>query len=508
MCKTITLSTFFYFFLFTTQLFGQIHQPERVEIDLEFADEYFFVVSAKKNGLIIFRETRERGPEGRIAWEFIKYNTSLEEEWKSNVYFEVDYEIRGYEYRDNRLYLLFKKGAFETDGLQIMVMDLADGVNSYFDIDYVFPLNLTEFTVAGNAAILGGYVNYMPAVLLYNFSEKKIKVLPGIYNNRSELVEVNVDEEKDIFSVLLTEKTYDKRTTLTVKTFDDEGTMLQNKTLETQGNNSILFGRSSGFGSDYQLIAGTYANGKSSFSSGIFISKIGVNDQQDITYISYGDLKNFFSYMKASREERVRNRINRRTIKGKKVKFRYRLLVHDLIEHDGINILLGEAFYPKYNRSNISSFTTAPQFRGDRNFNNYNFAGYKYTHAVVIAFNDQGKVLWDNSFEINDVTSYSLDQFVNVMYEEDRVILLYQYENVIRSKIIKGDEVIEGKTFDDIKLKFEDDVANNNDYEFGGLEHWYDKKFFGYGIQRIKNMKDRDVKLNRKVFYINKIAYN
>ena len=124
-----------------------------------------------------------------------------------------------------------------------------------------------------------------------------------------------------------------------------------------------------------------------------------------------------------------------------------------------------------------------------------------------MAFNKKGKVLWDNSFEINDVTSFSLDQYVNASIEEKRVILLYLYENVIRSKLINEDEILEGKTFDDIKMKFEDDVAKNNDYEIGGLSLWYDKFFYAYGVQRIKNLKDREAKLSRKVFYINKITY-
>ena len=38
-----------------------------------------------------------------------------------------------------------------------------------------------------------------------------------------------------------------------------------------------------------------------------------------------------------------------------------------------------------------------------------------------------------------------------------------------------------------------------------GFEHWYDNFYLAYGIQKIKNSKDSDTKLNRRVFYINKI---
>ena len=139
---------------------------------------------------------------------------------------------------------------------------------------------------------------------------------------------------------------------------------------------------------------------------------------------------------------------------------------------------------------------------------NLAFEGYKYTHAVLIGFDGNGKLQYDNSFEINDVLSYQLDQLVSVGVEKDKVILLYTYENVIRSKIIQRSEVIEGKAFNDIKLKFEDDIVRNNDSDIGGLKKWYGNYFFAYGVQKIKNLKDRNVDLNREVFFINKITYS
>ncbi len=487
---------------------AQLVQPNRVEYELNDYDDYFTVISAKKNGLFMVREVDDKGPPRTRSWQVIKLDTALNENWNNIYLIDAEYDFAGYEYRNNTGYLLFKSPNVSNDKMYVIVIDLATGRADQNEINYVFPLNLTEFTVTGNAAILGGYVNYMPAVIHYDLTSKKVKVLPGIYNNRSELIDIDVDEDTNIFNILVTEKTYDKRNTLAIKTFDKNGTLLQNRTLETNGSNNIIFGKSTQFNAQEQFIAGTYSNNKSSYSSGIFIAKLDKTGNQDITYISYGDLKNFFSYMKAKREARVRDRINRRKIMGKKVKFRYRLLVHEIVEKDDTYILFGEAFFPKYNNASITSFTQGPYFpRGRNSPDNYAFSGYKYTHAVVVAFNKKGKVLWDNSFEINDVTSYSLEQFVNASIEEKRVILLYLYENVIRSKLIYKEEILEGKTFDEIKMTFEDDVAKNNDYETGGLALWFNNYFYAYGVQRIKNLGDKGVKINRKVFYLSKITY-
>ena len=40
---------------------------------------------------------------------------------------------------------------------------------------------------------------------------------------------------------------------------------------------------------------------------------------------------------------------------------------------------------------------------------------------------------------------------------------------------------------------------------FGNTSEDYGNNYFAHGIQKIKNKKDKDVKLNRRVFYINKI---
>ena len=104
--------------------------------------------------------------------------------------------------------------------------------------------------------------------------------------------------------------------------------------------------------------------------------------------------------------------------------------------------------------------------------------------------------------------SYYLTPLVETCVKNGKIILLYNYENVIRSKIIEGNQVVEGKSFDNISLKFENDEVKNEDSKFGGLEHWYNDSFYAYGVQNIKNDKHPGVKLNRKVFFVNKIIYN
>lgn len=302
----------------------------------------------------------------------------------------------------------------------------------------------------------------------------------------------------------MSERTRDRLSTIAVKRFNAEGELLQNVIMEPKPNSSLLYGQTTHLPDKRQFIVGTYSHKRSRYSRGIYFSHLDptTNEPPEITYLNYGDLKNFFSYMKAKRAARVKQRVERRKIQGKKLRFNYRLLVHDVVKENGNFLMIGEAYYPKYGGSYYGGYSFYP------GSSNLAFEGYKYTHAVVIAFDSNGKLVYDNSFEINDVLSFQLDQLVSVNVQDDKVILLYTYENVVRSKIIQGDEVLEGKAFNEIELAFEDDIVGNNDSEVGGLKKWYDDFFFAYGVQRIKNLSGVDANIMREVFFINKIYYS
>ena len=182
-------------------------------------------------------------------------------------------------------------------------------------------------------------------------------------------------------------------------------------------------------------------------------------------------------------------------------------MVHQIVPYNNQYILLGEAFYPKYttiDRSYYTSFFTpmrnAPYFTRDGRV----FDGYYYTHAVVMGFSNDGDLLWDNSFEINDVKTFTLEQFVKLEVQKDKIVLLYLFENQLRTKIIKGNQVLEGKTSEPIETKIKNDVISHRTNNLNHLDYWYPKYFYAYGIQEITNPLFGE----RRVFFVNKLTYN
>jgi hypothetical protein len=491
---------------FSGYVVAQVSQPVRIEIEMDEEDETFTTISAGGKGIILYREVKNTETRMERKWQVYYLDTALNIQWENHYFVHLRYFNIGYEYNGDYFYMLFQQNieSVKADWF-ILRIDLRDQRAETFLIERDYPLEPTKFEVVDNTLIFGGYANYRPAVITYTFGVNQPKVLPGFYNEKNKLLEIEVEDGKSQFNVLTSYRMPRGKQSISFKAFNAEGTPVQNINFEPSDDRSLLHGASVDIGSGFHIVAGTYTVKRSQLSRGIYLAKVAPYDEYIINYYNYADLKNFFSYMKAKREKRIQERIVRRKIKGKKNKFTYRLLVHEIIEKDDSYIMVGEAFYPKY--SHVPFYLPYYSARSYLSEYGRTFEGYQYTHAVVIGFDTSGRLLWDNSFEINDVVSYDLEQFVHVSTRGDKTVLLYMYDNVIRTKIIEGKEVLEGKAFNDLKLTFEDDVLDNKDDEYGGLVSWYDGVLFAYGMHKIRNAKDEGVKLNRDVFFINKISY-
>jgi hypothetical protein len=281
--------------------------------------------------------------------------------------------------------------------------------------------------------------------------------------------------------------------------------------LESREKRNLIFGRSIKMPNNEQVVAGVYGR-NTEYSRGIFIATISPYGEYTIRYYNFADLQNFFHYLRANQERRIKNRIERRRVKGKNTKFNYRLLVQELIPYKDQFVMLGEAFYPRYiyqsrpggsfNNNFGQSYAGGSGYRTD-----YIFDGYQYTHAVVIGFDASGKVRWDNSFEINDVKSFQLEQFVKIAPGDDHIDLIYLFENLIRTKVIKDNQVIEGIASNELKLFSDMGVSTKGDAKRNHLDYWYNKHLIASGVQTIRKSKERREEPFKKVFFINKIRY-
>ena len=489
-------------FISVGEIHAQIIQSNRLEIPLFSDDQGFEVINAYQDGLYIFR--RLIVDNGEVL-DLIKLDTTCEQRWRGQLPITPKYILMGKKVEKDLLYLLFRFQDYSKNDFELFVIDQANGKYVKYSIKNFIPFSPNDFQVTEKAVLIGGYFNRVPVVIYFSLTTEKTKVLPGLFNDVGELTQVRTYADGTI-DVLISALNFKGQKTIWVKNYDPDGDLLSNQALDPEENKNLIFARSIKTDNQLQLIAGVYGGRNTEYSRGMFIASIDPSGMQNIRYYNFGDLENFFKFMRAKRELRVKSRIERRKIKGKKIRFNYRIMVHEIVPYNNQYILLGEAFYPRYTTMDRSYHTgfftplrTGSYFTRDGRV----FDGYYYTHAVVMGFSNEGDLLWDNSFEINDVKTFTLEQFVKLEVQKDKIALLYLFENQLRTKIIKGNQVLEGKTSEPIETKVDNDVVKNHSTDLNRLDYWYDHYFYAFGVQEISNPKFGQ----RRVFFINKVSY-
>ena len=451
------------------------------------------------------------GPD-QNAIELIRLDTTFKVMWRGFIPLgKTLILVAGRRFEDQALILL--KDRFNPQAeFTVLSVNIADGNYGSRAVKTLLAFQPTHFAVTKEAALIGGYFNYRPLVLYYSFRTGQSKILPGFFNDVGELDQIRADADGNI-DIVVSGKSVTRRRSLWIRNYDKNGDLSKTLLLQADDDKNLIYGRSVGQPGGNQIVCGVYGR-YAEYSRGIFIANINAFGEYTIKYYNYADLNRFFNYMKAKREKRVKERIERRRISGKKSKFNYRLMVDEFLEYgDNQFLMLGEAFYPHYSYPSRTIYPVGGSYYGPRFTGPYYgrgdlvFDGYQYTHAVVIGFDKEGNLRWDNSFEINDVRTPNLEQFVKIHPEKEKVSLLYLFDNVIRSKVIQGSEVLEGKSYDQLHIGSPDEVVRERGTQQAKLEYWYGDVFYASGIQHIHKKSDEVGKFERKVFFINKIAY-
>jgi hypothetical protein len=474
--------------------FAQLHQSGRLEFPIASEDDSYDVVPVKETGLVLHRRVFTNFGD---HLEMIYIDTTLQEQWRGMLPLENNFALGSHAVGNGKLYLAYYSNNSLYRDLLLYTIDLKLGNFSRSVIRNSIPFAPTTLEVTAEGALMAGYFIRVPIVIFFEFGSQKSRILPGLFNEAGELLQIKVNPDQT-FDVLISAKNYQRQQTLWIKNYDAHGKLIRNFMLKPEGDNNLIFGRTVQTNNNTQLIAGVYGTKNGEFSRGLFIAQINDNNIQQINYFSFGDLENFFRYMKARQEKRIKNRVQRKKVKGKKIKFQYRFIVHELVPYNNQFILLGEAFYKRYktlgNTMAMPNSSEPPVV----------FDGYQYTHAAVLGIGANGNLLWDNSFEINDVKTFTLEQFVKMGARGNEIALLYLFDNKIRTKIIKNNEVLEGKTYRDLQLKENESLSVDNKSSINKLDYWYANYFLAYGTQNVVSIAGGRKK--KKVFFINKIS--
>lgn len=493
--------------LFAISASAQIVQTARYELQAAGDGSVYKVIPWHDNGLMVYRRVEIPNSDDLIY--FIKLDTALREQWIKSVSVSKQLSLvfaKGYQ---STAYYLFKPLNFFGD-FQLFALGQDSSSNKLITIKNVIPFNPVMFEVGQKSVVIAGYYNYRPMVIHCSLETGQSKLLPGFFNEPGELNQLTIRPDETI-DVVINKRNTEKRLGLSVMSFSADGVALKNTIIQPASDKNLLFGRAVNLPGDSSVVAGVYGKGQE-YSRGIFVASVNPAGEYIVRYYNFADLKNFFKYLKTSRQDRIQDRIERKRIKGKKPRFNYRIAVHEFVPYKDYYLLLGEAFYPVYKSNGYSTTRPAQYYYGRYTMasNNwqrdFTFDGYRYTHAVTLGIAKDGRLLWDNSFEIKDVKSYTLYQHVHMLRGEN-LAMFYAHDNKIFTKTIEGTQVITPKSEEVIKSKFEADRIKRNPSLDNQLVYWYGKYLLSYGEQELKNLATPNVALNRRVFYVSKFTY-
>jgi hypothetical protein len=145
-----------------------------------------------------------------------------------------------------------------------------------------------------------------------------------------------------------------------------------------------------------------------------------------------------------------------------------------------------------------------PHMYGDQSRNPDNIKLYE---TVVVAFDPSGKLLWDQSVELDDLKRPALEQVSDFYFDDQNLHIIYKKESELKIKSISLEEGMVAEVTEKIKLKRPGEEIRNEKELEDGLRHWAGNTFYFWGYHTVRNPESKEDRV-RDVFYINKIVVN
>ena len=510
---------------------------KRIEVPLLSSNSEYFTIPVGENGVILLTQLSKQ------EFNLVRFDTDLTQVWSINGTIEANLDFVNYSYDGRTLYLLFSR--YRSNTFEVIKVNIGPGFVEKFQIYSVDRMEISDFKVINSSVFIGGAVNTQPVILFTSLTERKTKVLPTALKSQAELQSMEIDTTNNIINATYAVGTKGKNYQLVVKSFDEDGKQVSQIVMNPTDEFAMMNGKLNQITDSTEIMFGTYGHkntvgsSRGPTSQGLYFSKLLYGEVQDSQFYSFTQFQNFFNFLTPKQKEKQEKKIQDKKDKGEDLRLDYRLLVHDIIHQDGKYILVAEAFYPDYRYQNYnpfggfggmsafgnpwysiynpyrwgygnyglySPFSSYYSPWGYRGYNSYGsqqiFDGWVYTHAVVAAFDESGKLLWDNSIEMKNVKEPKLIEKVKAIVKGDEITLSYSAGGKIATKVIKGEKVLENIQQKNIETEQEGDKVKKTTSD--NIDFWYDKYFLSTGYQKISNDNEGG---KRNIFFLSKISF-
>jgi hypothetical protein len=496
-------------------------QPARLELPLEVYNSEVHLQAIPEDSSLVLLVEQDRLLSTRSEFYLQRYNHHLQPGTKQPLEVPKEYEFSQICSEGTDVYALFSS-TITPGKLWIVAYDTRTGEVGKAEFDtklvrYVHNLK----ALGGNLFVTVGLEQHL-TVLLLDLHTATFKFLPSVYEPLPATLTFLTDSVTRRAEFILSESNGFK-SRLQVKQLSDQGQLLHSEFVQAESERGLISAQLSPGDSAARLLAGTYTLRDSRYSQGLFAADLtaGVTEtgqRRSLRFYDFLNFKHFFDFMKPARVERLRQRSKRLKATARQYRLRYRLLMHDMIPFQGGYVLVAEVYYPRYQYGygtyyNAAAYT--PMYNpltSPYNYNRYNqnsgrsVDAYRFTHALVCAFDRYGNLLWDNSFLLKDVETDELAETVRVRPLPDgkRLVLTYLHEDKLHYKIIDQATPAPNDLAVPMRTAQENQPEKTIDTSQSELQAWYGSRFLAYGYQRVRSVGAT----TRNVFFINAVAFD
>lgn len=468
-------------------------QPVRLELDLDHNYTTAEVIALPDSSLLLYARLRDTW-DTKTTFEFTKYDHLLNKVWSITQEIDARSEYIDHALEQSVIYVAFD--SFDKKKYHLLKLDINTGIATFNEYEIPGINAIYEFHVLkGHYLILGSdRKDFKPTFFHLNAKNSQITPLPSVYGNESYFSDLQTDHaQKRSYAVLL--ESNGRVSHLQVKSFDPLGRLLGTYSTPPQRDKMLQHAELSPGDSTFKLLLGAYGSNSVYHATGFFTMPLIDNENKGYFY-SFTDLKNSLKHLGRRQERRLRNKEQKRADRRKPPGLRNKVMLHDVITTPDGYILSAEVYTSQYENSmsNRIAFPELPILRRDEI--------YKHTQVLVLAFDKDGELLWDNNFKLNNIVTTDLVPTVEVAASPDgRVIVAYPDEKDIVYSVMDRDVYSEEKNTLELKGSQEGDkIISVNEH---GIIRWYGANFAAFGFHRLRSAKGDA----RSVFYINKISF-
>jgi len=493
--------------------------PVRLEVAGDLDVESYHVEPIGEIGSLVFYESTETNEKGKRIWYFGLLSKSLKQEWLKSIPLERKLVYNVSTRANGKVYFLFKnrdKVSKDYDIYEIVIFDTREQHFTSISGSIPYKSKISGFEILDNTACMGLQMERQKADLAFvDLTTGEIN--PVHLNKEDEALVETIHADKTSKQFYVVAKYFNSVTFFSdyIYVFNRNGKKVF--TLKVDYPDNLRIPRNFKFASitrkqlsilgTYDLLAGRKPSWNDlesetdyeskALAAGFFYLHFNEGEQDKFAFYDFMKFDNTY-YSVHGKEIRTSKSSD---VDFKKINVFYKISNPLIIRNGDKTVFSVELYKPYFKTESRMDY----DFYGRPYPMTYQvFDGYEYYDVIFSGFDANGNMVWNNDFPINDLKTYSLQNHVIAVADNNLLTFAYVNKGKIISQTFNGATDIGDREETPLETKLVKDRVTQD--ENNRLKYWYDDYYLVYGYQKLRNRSLQD-KSTRTVFYINKIAF-